>query len=65
MRGGRMSLGANLRYEKLLRYSLADYTATFLLEGVLVLCDSFDKDVFLHSSLNVFLDFLAAFRCLK
>lgn len=60
-----MSLGANLRYEKLLRSTLADDTATFLLERVLVLCNAFDEDVLLLSSLNVVLDFLAAFRCLK
>lgn len=60
-----MSSGANLRYEQLLRFSLADDTTTFLLEGVLVLCNAFDKGVLLHSSLNVVLDFLTAFRCLK
>lgn len=60
-----MSLDANLRCEKLLGSSLADDTATFLLEGVLVLWNAFDKDVLLHSSLNVVLDFLTAFRCLK
>lgn len=56
-----MSLGANLRYEKLLRSSLADDTATFLLEGVLILWNAFDKDVLIHSSQNVVLDFLTAF----
>lgn len=60
-----MSLGANLRYEKLLRSNLADDTTTFLLEGVFVLCNAFDQGVLLHSSLNIVLDFLAAFRCLK
>lgn len=65
MRGGRLSLGANLRYEKLLGSNLADGATTFLLEGVLVLCNAFDKGVLLHSSLNVVLDFLAAFRRLK
>lgn len=60
-----MSSGANLRYEKLLRSRLADDTASFLLEGVLVLWDAFDEDVLLLSGLNVFLEFLAAFRCLK
>lgn len=60
-----MSLGANLRCEKLLRYSLADDTATFLLEGVLLLCNAFDEDVLLLTCLNVLLDFLTAFRCLK
>lgn len=60
-----MSLGANLRYEKLLRLSLADDTATFLFEGVLLLWNAFDEGVLIHSSLNVVLDFLAAFRCLK
>lgn len=65
MRGGRVSLGANLSYEKLLRSNLGDDTTTFLLEGVFVLCNAFDKSVLLHSSLDVFLDFLAAFRCLE
>lgn len=60
-----MSSGANLRYEKLLRSRLADDTAAFLLEGVLVLWNAFDEDVLLLSGLNVFLEFLAAFRCLK
>lgn len=60
-----MSFGANLRYEKLLRFGLADDTTPFLLEGVLVLCDAFDKGVLLHASLNVVLDFLAAFGCLQ
>lgn len=60
-----MSSGANLRYEKLLRSRLADDTATFLLEGVLVLWDAFYEDVLLLSGLNVVLEFLTAFRCLK
>lgn len=52
---------ANLSYEKLFKFSLADNTAAFLLEGVLLLRDAFDQDVFFHTSLDVVLDFLAAF----
>lgn len=62
---GRMSLGANLWHEKLLRSILADDTAAFLLERVLLLWNAFDEGVLLHSVLDVFLDFLTAFRCLK
>lgn len=60
-----MSLGANLWHEKLLRSILADDTAAFLLERVLLLGDAFDEGVLLHSLLDVFLDFLTAFRRLK
>lgn len=65
MMAGRMSLGANLKNEKLLRSHLADDTATFLLEGVLVLWNAFDEDVLLLTTLNVVLDFFTAFGCLK
>lgn len=63
--GERVSLGANLRYEKPFWSRLADDTSTFLLEGVLILGNAFDQDVLLHSSLNVLLDLLAAFRSLE
>lgn len=52
-------------HEKLLRSTLGEHAATFLLEGVLILCDAFDEDVFVHSCHNVIFDFLTAFRCLK
>lgn len=52
-------------YEKLLRSSLGEHAATFLLEGVLILCDAFDEDIFIHSGHDVVFDFLAALRCLK
>lgn len=48
-------------YEKLLRSSLEKHTATFLLEGVLILWDAFDEDVFVHSGHDVVFDFLTAF----
>lgn len=61
----RLSSSANLSNEKLLKSSLADDTATFLLEGILLLRNSFNKNVLLLSSLNVLLYFFAAFGCLR
>lgn len=57
--------GANLRLEKLLRFSLANDTAALLLEWVLLLWDAFEEDVLFLAGLNVVLDLLTAFRRLQ